>query len=53
MRIPIWYGLGYPLGAVMALYITLRSTWRGTRKVEWRGRVYSPGKTAGGKEAGS
>jgi chlorobactene glucosyltransferase len=43
MRIPLWYGLGYPLGAVMALYITLRSTWRGTRKVEWRGRVYSPG----------
>jgi chlorobactene glucosyltransferase len=50
MRIPLWYGLGYPLGALMALYIALRSTWRGTRKVEWRGRVYSPG--AGG-EGGS
>jgi chlorobactene glucosyltransferase len=44
MRIPLCYGLGYPLGAVMALYITLRSTWRGTRKLEWRGRVYSAGK---------
>jgi chlorobactene glucosyltransferase len=43
MRIPVWYGLLYPLGAVMALYIIARSTWRGGRKVEWRGRVYSEG----------
>ena len=49
MKIPLWYGLGYPLGAVMALYITFRSTWRGTRKVEWRGRVYSAGKRISGK----
>ena len=41
MRIPVWYGLLYPLGALMALYIVLRSTWRGRRKIEWRGRVYS------------
>lgn len=41
MRIPAWYGLLYPLGALMALYIVLRSTWRGRRRVEWRGRVYS------------
>jgi chlorobactene glucosyltransferase len=41
MRIPLWYGLGYPLGAVMTLYIALRSTWRGARKVEWRGRLYT------------
>ncbi|MGH7510156.1 MAG: glycosyltransferase [Gemmatimonadales bacterium] len=41
MEIPILYGLGYPLGALMALYIILRSSWRGSRKVEWRGRVYS------------
>jgi hypothetical protein len=40
MRIPALFGLGYPLGALMALYIALRSTWRGGRRVEWRGRVY-------------
>jgi chlorobactene glucosyltransferase len=42
MGIPALYGLGYPLGALVALYITLRSTWRGSRRVEWRGRVYGP-----------
>jgi chlorobactene glucosyltransferase len=40
MKIPALYGLGYPLGALMALYIILKSTWRGGRRVEWRGRVY-------------
>jgi hypothetical protein len=40
MRIPLYYGLGYPLGALMAFYIAARSTWRGDRKVEWRGRMY-------------
>jgi len=40
MDIPVVYGLAYPLGALMALYIILRSTWRGGRRVEWRGRVY-------------
>jgi chlorobactene glucosyltransferase len=40
MRIPFVYGVGYPIGAVMALYIVARSTWRGSRRVEWRGRVY-------------
>jgi chlorobactene glucosyltransferase len=40
MQIPAWYGLAYPLGALMALHIILRSTWRGGRRVEWRGRVY-------------
>jgi chlorobactene glucosyltransferase len=40
MRIPILYGLGYPLGALVALYIAARSTWRGSDRVEWRGRVY-------------
>jgi hypothetical protein len=39
MRIPFYYGLGYPLDALMALCIR-RSTWRGERKVEWRGRTY-------------
>ncbi|HET9604171.1 MAG TPA: glycosyltransferase [Gemmatimonadales bacterium] len=40
MRIPAWYGLLYPLGAVMALVIVLRSTWRGGRRIEWKGRTY-------------
>jgi chlorobactene glucosyltransferase len=40
MRIPVIYGLGYPLGALVALYIAARSTWRGSRRVEWRGRIY-------------
>lgn len=42
MRIPAWYGLLYPLGALIALAIGVRSAWRGGRKVEWRGRAYSP-----------
>jgi chlorobactene glucosyltransferase len=40
MRIPVGYGALYPLGALMAMFIALRSTWRGGRRVEWRGRVY-------------
>jgi len=40
MQIPAGYGLAYPLGALMALYIILRSVWRGGRRVEWKGRVY-------------
>ena len=40
MRIPVVYALGYPLGTLMTLYIAARSTWRGSRKVEWRGRTY-------------
>jgi chlorobactene glucosyltransferase len=40
MKIPVLYGLGYPLGVLMALYIILKSTWRGGRRVEWKGRVY-------------
>jgi chlorobactene glucosyltransferase len=40
MSIPPLYGVGYPLGALVALYIAWRSTWRGGRRVEWRGRVY-------------
>ena len=43
MQIPAIYGLAYPLGALMTLYIVTRSTWRGERKVEWRGRVYGRG----------
>ncbi|HEU5304849.1 MAG TPA: glycosyltransferase family 2 protein [Gemmatimonadales bacterium] len=40
MRIPAVYGIAYPLGVVMTLYIIMRSSWRGGRMVEWRGRVY-------------
>lgn len=40
MRIPVWYGLLYPLGALTAACIGARSAWRGERKVEWRGRAY-------------
>ncbi|MEP6571915.1 MAG: glycosyltransferase family 2 protein [Gemmatimonadota bacterium] len=46
MRIPIWYGLLYPAGALVAGYIFLRSTVRGGRRVEWKGRVYG---AVGGK----
>ena len=41
MRIPAWYGILYPLGAGVLLYVVARSTWRGSRRVEWRGRTYS------------
>jgi chlorobactene glucosyltransferase len=37
---PWWYALLYPFGAGMVAYIMLRSAWRGSRKVEWRGRLY-------------
>ncbi len=40
MRIPPWYGLLHPLGAGMALAIVALSTVRGSRRVEWKGRVY-------------
>jgi hypothetical protein len=31
----------YPLGAVIMLYILMRSTIRGSRRIVWRGRSYS------------
>jgi chlorobactene glucosyltransferase len=43
MRIPAWYAVTYPLGVVMAVGIALRSIWRGSRRVEWRGRTYAVG----------
>jgi chlorobactene glucosyltransferase len=43
MKIPVWYGLTWPLGAAVGLGILIRSTWRGSRRVEWRGRVYGTG----------
>lgn len=43
MQIPVGYALGYPLGAIMAIWVTLRSIGRGARRVEWRGRTYQVG----------
>lgn len=40
-RAPARYALLYPLGATMVAFIMLRSMWRGGRKIEWRGRLYS------------
>ncbi len=40
MRIPPLYGLGYPLGALVVLFIVARSISRGRRTVEWKGRTY-------------
>jgi chlorobactene glucosyltransferase len=39
-RAPVQYALLYPLGATMVAFIMLRSALRGSRRVEWRGRVY-------------
>ncbi len=41
MGAPAVYGLMYPLGVAVVLFIVLRSTLRGARKVEWRGRIYN------------
>ena len=35
------YGLTYPLGVLMTGWIFARSTRRGERRIEWRGRTYS------------
>jgi chlorobactene glucosyltransferase len=48
MEIPPHYGLAYPAGAAMALYIAVRSIWRGERRVEWRGRGDGPAAGRGG-----
>lgn len=40
-RAPVWYALLFPLGALIVAFIMLRSAWRGRRKIEWKGRVYS------------
>ncbi len=47
MEIPIAYALGYPAGAAMALWIALRSIFRGTHRIEWRGRTYDGASAAG------
>jgi chlorobactene glucosyltransferase len=40
MGIPVFYGLAYPAGALVGLYIIMRSVIRGARRIEWKGRVY-------------
>ena len=42
---PLRYVLLYPLGATLVAYIMLRSMWRGGRKIEWRGRLYTEPRT--------
>ncbi|HYK81604.1 MAG TPA: glycosyltransferase [Gemmatimonadales bacterium] len=37
---PVRYALLYPFGAAMVAYIMIRSALRGSRHIEWRGRVY-------------
>jgi len=39
MGAPFWYGLLYPLGTLVVMYIFMRSWARG-RNVEWKGRTY-------------
>jgi chlorobactene glucosyltransferase len=41
MRIPPLYGAGYPMGALVVLFIVARSVARGGRAVEWKGRTYA------------
>lgn len=43
MGIPWVWGLAYPVGAAAGAYLALRSTLRGARKVEWKGRTYGTG----------
>jgi len=38
-RLPVWYALTFPLGAVVYLWIAVRAVARGDR-VEWKGRAY-------------
>lgn len=40
MKIPPLYAFAWPLGAATALLVLLRSWWRGSRQVAWRGRTY-------------
>jgi len=38
---PPGYALLHPLGAAVQGWIILRAVWRGTRRIEWKGRTYS------------
>jgi hypothetical protein len=43
LAIPFWWGLLYPIGALGALDIAMRSAIRGSRRIEWKGRTYGTG----------
>lgn len=42
-REPAWYGLFFWAGQLVLLWILLRSTVRGRRRIEWKGRRYQHG----------
>jgi chlorobactene glucosyltransferase len=42
MRVPLHYAISFPVGAVIAAYLFVRSALRGSR-VEWKGREYDIG----------
>ena len=39
LRIPVWYALLHPLGAMIATWIFLKAAWKGDR-VSWKERTY-------------
>jgi hypothetical protein len=41
-RLPPWYALTFPLGALVYLYLSVVAVWRGDR-VRWKGREYDVG----------
>lgn len=40
-KAPMWLGLFYPAGALVLIRIMLRALYRGTGRIEWKGRTYS------------
>jgi len=46
---PLWYALLYPFGAGVVAWIMIRSAWRGSARIEWRGRSYETGKATTGR----
>jgi len=42
LRIPLWYALLHPLGALIVMWIYAKAAWRGDR-VTWKERTYTAG----------
>jgi chlorobactene glucosyltransferase len=40
-RVPLWYALLFPFGALTVASIMMRSAIRGRRRIDWKGRTYS------------
>ena len=40
LRVPLWYALLHPLGAVVMMWIYARASWRGDQ-VTWKARTYT------------